>query len=456
MSTGYPSYNSNDILCSCLKLKRQEVEVVAKRSKNFKHIVSSTGAGSVCTGCQPLIHEIMGKKLWIDVNIITIENISSNVKLFTFESKNTVFYNFRAGQYILVQGYINDRWEIRRYTLVSSEKDERHRKIMVKKEPYGLFSTWLHDDSIVNKDIRISQPQGIVNTTIKQKNTLVFIVAGIGITPAISFIKSIIDSKEETRFLHVIHSISDSKQYIYKEQLEKYANQHLTISIEFHLVSEKGLLNIKDISALTEQHVNSEFYLCGPSTFNQDIFNYLKESNIKKSNIHIDSFIMKAFEHVKPNKAYTFIGLVLLLAFIIQDVFTLKIPELERLQVDSDYRIYSGLFVLLFIAMQFIRSYNKASDTPRMAANTYQMHKRRAIFAPLIFFIHSSSFGVGYLFFLSLIYFSNFFVGVFNHELISDVKKRVRYYRIWLPLHILLSLFTLTMIALHIYVVGAY
>jgi hypothetical protein len=91
-----------------------------------------------------------------------------------------------------------------------------------------------------------------------------------------------------------------------------------------------------------------------------------------------------------------------------------------------------------------------------MAADTYRMHKRRAIFAPLIFFIHSTSFGVGYLFFLSLIYFSNFFVGIFNHELISDAKKRIAYYKLWLPIHIILSLLTLAMIALHIYVVGAY
>jgi len=49
MSTSCPPYNSNDILCSCMQLKREEVEIVAKQNTNFKYIVNSTGAGSVCT-----------------------------------------------------------------------------------------------------------------------------------------------------------------------------------------------------------------------------------------------------------------------------------------------------------------------------------------------------------------------------------------------------------------------
>ena len=88
MPVELPSYNPDDILCNCMQLKRQEVEVVAKKSKSFRHIVNSTGTGSVCTSCQPLIHEMMGQNLWVDVNIISVQTISPDVKLFVLGSKN--------------------------------------------------------------------------------------------------------------------------------------------------------------------------------------------------------------------------------------------------------------------------------------------------------------------------------------------------------------------------------
>ena len=456
MSENTPSYNENDILCNCMQIKRFEVASIAKKSKNLKHIVNCTGAGSVCTSCQPLVYEMMGNDIWTDIEIDSIQEVSSNVNLYTFSSKSTSFYPMKAGQYILIQGYINEKWEIRRYTLVSSPSDNDSRKIMVQKEPQGLFSSWLADKSIVNKHIRISQPLGEKSPSLNNSEPLVCIVGGIGLTPAIAFIESIISSKNSIGSLHLIHSVSNEEKYIYKKQLEAYEKENPQITIEFHLVSQKGRVDEQVISEVSRRYKKSEFYICGPESFDKDISKYLRKSSINEMAIYMGSFNMASFKQVGHSKLYKYLGLFLFLTFLIQDFFGFKIPALENLQAQENFRIYSGLFVLLFIAMQFVRPYNKASERPHLDTQTYKGHKLRGVFAPLIFFIHSSSFGFGYLFFLSSLYFSNFLLGIFDHEQFKNAKKRVKYYKKWLPLHIILSIFTVSMMVVHIYIVGAY
>jgi ferredoxin-NADP reductase len=455
MSKNTPSYNENDTLCTCMQVKRFEVASIAKKSKNLKHIINCTGAGSVCTSCQPLLYEMMGNEIWINVKIDNIQEVSSCVNLYTFSSEVNLFSPMNAGQYILIQGYINGKWEIRRYTLVSSSFDSSCRKIMVQKEPYGLFSSWLADKSIVNKHIRISQPLGGITPCLNNIEPLVCIVGGIGLTPAIAFIESIISSNSGGS-LHMIHSISNEEKYIYKEQLEAYEKENSQISIEFHLVSKKGRINEKYIAKLSHKYKKSEFYICGLESFDKEISNYLRKSGIADVAIYIGSFNMASFKQVEYSKLYRYLGLFLFLIFLIQDFFSLKITALENLQSQDNFRIYSGLFVLIFIVMQFVRPYNKASERPHLDTQTYKGHKLRGVFAPLVFFIHSSSFGFGYLFFLSFLYFSNFLLGILNHEQFKDAEKRVKYYKKWLPLHIFLSVLSVAMMVIHIYIVGAY
>jgi ferredoxin-NADP reductase len=315
MSENTPSYNDNDILCSCMQIKRFEVASIAQKSKNLKHVVNCTGVGSVCTSCQPLVYEMMGNDIWINVKIDSIREVSSSVNLYTFSSKLTSFSSMKAGQYILIQGYINGKWEIRRYTLVSSS-NSGCRKIMVQKEPHGLFSSWLADESIVNKYIRISEPLGEIIPSLNKEEPLVCIVGGIGITPVIAFIESILDSKKSIGSLHLLHSISDEEKYIYKEQLEDYEKVYPQISIEFHLVSNKGRVNEKVISELSNKYVNSEFYICGPDSFDKDISKYLRKNGINDNAIYIGSFNMASFKQVEHSKIYKYLAIFLFLSFL--------------------------------------------------------------------------------------------------------------------------------------------
>ena len=133
-----------------------------------------------------------------------------------------------------------------------------------------------------------------------------------------------------------------------------------------------------------------------------------------------------------------------------------KLPWLEQMQGNEPFKIYSGLFIVLYILSQFIMPYNNACKEPRLSVKHYHRHKFIGCLAPLVFFFHSTQLGTAYLLLLSTVYFSNFLVGIFNHERLKFARHRVAYYKVWLPVHITLSVLLIGLVGFHVYVVASY
>ena len=217
------------------------------------------------------------------------------------------------------------------------------------------------------------------------------------------------------------------------------------------------MLKEKKIREIVGAYPQADYFICGPNTFNKDIEKYLRNAGVEQSSIFTESFNYANNEDMKIFAPYRLVGIVMLLLFFIQDFFHLKSMAYEALLQKEQYRIYSGLFLLFWFSLLFVRPYGKAKTYSCISAKTYSWHTWVGALSPLAFFIHSTTFGVGYLGFLSALFFANIIVGITNHELLPNASKRFFYYhKIWLPLHIILAMVTLAMVAIHIYVVGAY
>lgn len=458
-----PSYNDDDILCHCMSVKRGCVQPIIEGSRknlNLDTIVGRTGVGSVCMGCHPLLEEMMGEAVWTSVNIISIQQTSDDAKIYRFESLGEPFKPAKSGQHIIVQAYIDGKWEKRRYTLTTVAEETAYREIIIQREQTGIVSNWFHQlsDPAVdsNYHIRISQPLGDVTPDLASQKRLVCLVGGIGITPAISFIRTINRKQNKTRQIIVDHSVKTSDRYIIKQELDELTANNDKIHLNYRPTDSAGLITQQDIKEIVAGYPGCEFYVCGPESYSNSVLDYLDKAGVDDNAISIESFTIPETRKVKQSKTYLYLGLGLFFAFLLQELFQLKMPWLEALQSQESYKIYSGLFVVFYMIFQFIMPYNKSCETPHAYADTYQQHKLRGALAPLVFFVHSTQFGVGYLLMLSVVYFSNLLVGLFNHERVSNPILRISYFKIWLPTHIVLSVVTVALIAFHIYVVVSY
>jgi len=442
-----------------MSIKRSELIPLlagSRKNLNLDDLIGRSGVGSVCTGCHPLIREINGEVIWTPVKLTAIKKISDDARSYRFESKEGAFHPAKAGQHIIVQAYINGVWELRRYTLTTAAEETAYREIAVQRESSGKFSSWLHRISVDENLIRISQPVGDVTPDLVSCKPLICLVGGIGVTPAISLIRSIARKQGSSRQIILDYSALNDARLVFKGELQAFAEQNDNIIVNFRTTDKDGFINQDDINGLVQKYPESEFYLCGPPSFTNAVTAYLDDADIDEKRISIERFSAPEPAKVNQSKRYFYLGLALFMAFVMQDVAQLKMAWLENLQINETYKIYSGLFVVLYMISQFVMSYNKSCEAPHASAATYQQHKFMGALAPLVFYVHSTQFGVAYLLMLSLVYFGNFLLGLFNHERIKEPIKRIRYFKYWLPTHIVFSVLSLALIGFHIFVVASY
>lgn len=157
---------------------------------------------------------------------------------------------------------------------------------------------------------------------------------------------------------------------------------------------------------------------------------------------------------MKKHRGDFILGSVLLLLFLLQDWLHWKMSWLEELQVNETYRIVSGCLLAAYILFQWYLSYLRMRGRKKPAVIHYSIHKKVGIWAPLVFYIHSTNFGFAYLFILSTIYFANVAVGLLNADILR-IRQRWFTYG-WMIVHVSLSVLIVMIMLYHLWIVVSY
>ena len=145
----------------------------------------------------------------------------------------------------------------------------------------------------------------------------------------------------------------------------------------------------------------------------------------------------------KNNKS-TALGLILLLFFFLQFFFKIEWVWLIKLQQDEMFKRWSGLGLALLITFQWILTFSRIIKKFRKhAVKMALIHKWIGAISPLVFYIHSTGMGYGYLLLLSYIFFSNAILGYINLDVIKNNSDWL--FKGWMITHVALSI-TITII----------
>ena len=149
------------------------------------------------------------------------------------------------------------------------------------------------------------------------------------------------------------------------------------------------------------------------------------------------------------------IGGILFALFIAQDVFSLRWQALYELQDQQMYRRWSGLGLSLIILFQWSLSLVRSKPSwEELSLKFQRIHNWLGAFTPLFFYIHSMQLGFAYLFVLSITFFGNFLLGLFNLEILNSKSPIV--FMGWMILHVACSLFVTFLTIYHVWVVFYY
>lgn len=212
---------------------------------------------------------------------------------------------FLPGQYLTFQ----IRWPldgkplIRCYSLSDGSASERYR-ITVKKAPGGDATThvshYLNDVLQEGDLLDVGAPRGSFCLDPRKAGPTVFLAGGIGITPLISMIRSL--AKAATGHpLYLFYGVRDGSEHTFKDELKKIASEYSQLKIITcysrpapHDAPQRdfdhpGRVTI-DLIRRTLPSSNFQYYLCGPTSFTQDLSACLQQWQVPADAIHSEAF----------------------------------------------------------------------------------------------------------------------------------------------------------------------
>ena len=152
---------------------------------------------------------------------------------------------------------------------------------------------------------------------------------------------------------------------------------------------------------------------------------------------------------MKNQKVITTISLVLFCSYVLQDILDLKITSLERLQSEEMFKRWSGFTVALFIIFQWFLTFTRIiHKLKKHSLKLTKIHKWIGAFSPILFYIHATSYGYGYLALLSYIFFVNLLLGTINLDIIKSQKEWI--FKGWMITHVSLSIIITFILFLHV------
>lgn len=208
----------------------------------------------------------------------------------------------KAGQHVVLRllagGQTNSL--VRSYSL-SGDPQNSHYRISVKREPGGLAGAYLHERIGVGDIIELSAPRGCFTLEPTTSGPIIFISAGIGITPVLSMLHAVLAERPTGEGIWWIHGARDRSHHAFAQETRKllrHASKALACTVFSQPTPDDrrgtdfdvaGHIDLQLIRAMgIPKH--SQFYLCGPQSFLGGIFEGLQEWGVGKGDIHFETF----------------------------------------------------------------------------------------------------------------------------------------------------------------------
>ena len=189
---------------------------------------------------------------------------------------------------------------IRSYTLSVAPSDGFYR-ISVKRE--GAVSNYLHQHIQVGDVLEARAPQGDFTLDAAEKRPAVLLAAGIGITPMLAMLRHLVYEgrrKGDMRRVFLIQSARNQAERAFTREVDALlAAAQGSVTLVRVLSQPDGQPGVDydyaghiDMALLSRvlPFNDYDFYLCGPATFMQQLYNGLRGLNIADQRIHAEAF----------------------------------------------------------------------------------------------------------------------------------------------------------------------
>lgn len=239
------------------------------------------------------------QRQWLAWRVERIEQESRDIRSFYLQPDDGKPVPFAPGQHIPMRLQLDGEAPLVRTYSLSSAPSDGYLRISVKAQ--GPASRHLHERLKVGDVLQVRLPMGNFTLDQQSQRPLVLIGAGVGITPLMAMLREQLSSGQGRR-IHLFHGGRSLAELPFRQELAALKQQagdllaiHRALSQpeadavpgrDFEFAGRLGIAQIKAALALDDY----DFYLCGPASFTQDLYEGLRALHVPDTRIHAEAF----------------------------------------------------------------------------------------------------------------------------------------------------------------------
>jgi ring-1,2-phenylacetyl-CoA epoxidase subunit PaaE len=211
-------------------------------------------------------------------------------------------FRFEPGQFLTLRTSLEGR-EVRRAYSISSGLADGELRVAVKRVDQGQMSNWVNAWLRVGATVDVMPPMGQFTAEVNplRDRHVLGVAAGIGITPVISILKSILIGEPRSRCT-LLYGNRDSASIVFRNEINDLQNQFSGRLRVLHVLSKeqvdtplfRGRLNKGKLHALAAWGVDvrtvDDAYICAPDRMTTEVRQTLVELGMRPSSVHSEEY----------------------------------------------------------------------------------------------------------------------------------------------------------------------
>ena len=218
----------------------------------------------------------------LQVRIREVKQLTPIIREFTLEAADQALQPFSAGSHIVLSLPLQGRLLRNAYSLLSDPQDNSQYQIAVRlQEQSRGGSRYLHQQAKAGDLLEVSYPHNLFALH-SQARHHILIAGGIGITPFLAYIKSLIATGGSFE-LH--YACRDQLSNAYQNMLQELLQDRL------HIYSEHSQRRLNLPVLLAAQPLNSHVYVCGPDRLIEGVQQAAQQIGWSDKRVHWEAFL---------------------------------------------------------------------------------------------------------------------------------------------------------------------
>ncbi len=222
-------------------------------------------------------------------------------------------FAFTPGQYLTLRATV-DGEDVRRSYSICAGADDGELRVAVKEVEHGLFSRWVNQSLKPGDVLDVMTPTGRFGhgATVPGGGVYVAFVAGSGITPVLSIVRTVLQREPDSRFF-LFYGNRSAADILFRESLTELKDRFLDRLAVLHVLSREaqdvpllnGHLDGDKVRALLSTMVPAatvdHAFICGPAAMLEEVHAALRGLGLPDARIHVERFVSS--EGGRPRRA---------------------------------------------------------------------------------------------------------------------------------------------------------